>query len=95
MITEIEQFVAMYAPTILLAIGTILNYVKLFQGLRQNASNIMNDPRMVALKKELDSTNEELTLMRSQMADMIRRQGELINELSKVEKYEDRENTKV
>lgn len=34
MITEIEQFVAMYAPTILLAIGTILNYVKLFRGLR-------------------------------------------------------------
>lgn len=89
MITEIEQFVAMYAPTILLAIGTILNYVKLFRGLRQNASNIMNDPKMVALKTELDSTKKELELMRSQIREMVRRQGELINELSKVVKYED------
>ena len=89
MITEIEQFIAMYAPTILLAIGTILNYVKLFRGLRQNASNIMNDPKMVALKEELDSTKEELELMRSQIREMVRRQGELINELSKVVKYED------
>lgn len=49
----------------------------------------MNDPKMVALKTELDSTKEELELMRSQIREMVRRQGELINELSKVVKYED------
>lgn len=84
----IEQYIAMYAPTVLMAISTILNYVKVFSGLKSNAANIMNHPKMVALKDELESTKQELALMRSQMQEMIDRQGQLINELSKVEKYE-------
>lgn len=84
----IEQYIAMYAPTVLMAISTILNYVKVFSGLKNNAGTIMNHPKMTALREELESTKQELTLMRSQMQEMIERQGQLINELSKVEKYE-------
>lgn len=90
--TEIYEIVALYAPTVLLALGTIINYVKIFVGLKNNASNIMNDPKMIALKKELTATQEELALMRSQVNEMVRRQGELINEMSKVVKYEDGKN---
>lgn len=84
----IEQYIATYAPTVLMAISTILNYVKVFSGLKNNANAIMKHPNMVALQNELESTKQELTLMRSQMQEMIERQGQLINELSKVEKYE-------
>lgn len=84
----IEQYIAMYAPTVLMAISTILNYVKVFSGLKNNASAIMKHPNMIALQNELESTKQELALMRSQMQEMIERQGQLINELSKVEKYE-------
>lgn len=90
--TEIYEIVALYAPTVLLALGTIINYVKIFVGLKNNASNIMNDPKMIALKTELTTTKEELALMRSQVNEMVRRQGELINEMSKVVKYEDGKN---
>jgi len=90
--TEIYEIIALYAPTVLLALGTILNYVKIFVGLKNNASNIMNDPKMIALKTELTTTKEELALMRSQVNEMVRRQGELINEMSKVVKYEDGKN---
>ena len=90
--TEIYEIVALYAPTVLLALGTIINYVKIFIGLKNNASNIMNDPKMIALKNELTATQEELALMRSQVNEMVRRQGELINEMSKVVKYEDGKN---
>jgi len=90
--TEIYEIVALYAPTVLLALGTIINYVKIFVGLKNNASNIMNDPKMIALKNELTATQEELALMRSQVNEMVRRQGELINEMSKVVKYEDGKN---
>ena len=90
--TEIYEIVALYAPTVLLALGTIINYVKIFVGLKNNANNIMNDPNMIALKKELTATQEELALMRSQVNEMVRRQGELINEMSKVVKYEDGKN---
>lgn len=93
--TEIYEIVALYAPTVLLALGTIVNYVKIFVGLKNNASNIMNDPKMIALKNELATTKEELTLMRSQVNEMVRRQGELINEMSKVVKYEDGKNNQM
>ena len=93
--TEIYEIVALYAPTVLLALGTIINYVKIFVGLKNNANNIMNDPNMIALKKELTATQEELALMRSQVNEMVRRQGELINEMSKVVKYEDGKNNQM
>lgn len=91
----IEQYIAMYAPTVLMAISTILNYVKVISGLRNNAAAIMNHPNMIALQSELKSTKQELALMRNQMQEMIERQGQLINELSKVEKYEVGKNDKM
>ena len=87
---EIYQIIAMYARTVLTALRVIRTWVKVFKGLKDNASNIMNDTRMIALKEELNNTKEQLTTVQSQMAKMIRRQGELINELSKIEKYEDK-----
>ena len=88
---EIYQIIAMYAPTVLTALGVVATLVKVFKGLKDNASNIMNDTRMIALKEELNNTKEQLTTVQSQMAEMIRRQGELINELSKIKKYEDKD----
>lgn len=91
----IEQYIAMYAPTVLMAISIILNYVKVISGLRNNATAIMNHPNMIALQNELKNTKQELALMRNQMQEMIERQGQLINELSKVEKYEVGKNDKM
>lgn len=95
MIEQISYYVSLYAPTVLLAIGTIVNFVKIFKGLRDNAENIMNDPKMVKLRGELDNTKNELAVIKSQLDEMIRRQGQLINEMTKVGEYEDRENDKV
>ena len=95
MIEQISYYVSLYAPTVLLAIGTIVNFIKIFKGLKDNAENIMNDPKMVKLRGELDNTKNELAVIKSQLDEMIRRQGQLINEMTKVVEYEDRENDKV
>lgn len=95
MIDQISYYVSLYAPTVLLAIGTIINFLKIFKGLKDNAENIMNDPKMQALRNELDNSKQELALIKNQLNEMIRRQGQLINELTKVVEYEDRENDKV
>lgn len=95
MIEQISYYVSLYAPTVLLAIGTIVNFIKIFKGLKDNAENIMNDPKMVKLRNELDNTKNELAVIKSQLDEMIRRQGQLINEMTKVVEYEDRENDKV
>ena len=95
MIDQIGYYVSLYAPTVLLVIGTIVNFVKIFKGLKDNAENIMNDPKMQALRTELDNSKQELLVIKSQLNEMIRRQGQLINEMTKVVEYEDRENDKV
>ena len=95
MLEQVWGVIALYAPTVLLAIGTILNYIKIFKGLQNNASNIMNDPKMQALRAELDNSKQELAVIKSQLNEMIRRQGQLINEMTKVVEYEDRENDQV
>ena len=95
MLEQVWGDIALYAPTVLLAIGTILNYIKIFKGLQNNASNIMNDLKMQALRAELDNSKQELAVIKSQLNEMIRRQGQLINEMTKVVEYEDRENDKV
>ena len=95
MLDQISYYVSLYAPTVLLAIGTIVNFLKIFKGLKDNAENIMNDPKMQALRKELDNSKQELSVIKNQLNEMIRRQGQLINEMTKVVEYEDRENDKV
>ena len=95
MLDQISYYVSLYAPTVLLAIGTIVNFLKIFKGLKDNADNIMNDPKMQALRNELDNSKQELSVIKNQLNEMIRRQGQLINEMTKVVEYEDRENDKV
>ena len=95
MLDQISYYVSLYAPTVLLAIGTIINFLKIFKGLKDNAENIMNDPKMQALRNELDNSKQELAVIKNQLNEMIRRQGQLINELTKVVEYEDSKNDKV
>lgn len=78
----------MYAPTIFMALTTLLNYLKTFKLLRTNASSILNEPRMVELRKELNDSKEELKDIKRRLLELTIRESELINELSKVQKYE-------
>lgn len=95
MIEQISYYVSLYTPSVLLAIGTVVNFLKIFKGLRDNAENIMNDPKMQALRTELDNSKQELAVIKSQLDEMIRRQGQLINEMTKVVEYEDSKNDNV
>lgn len=75
---EIKQLVILYAPTVLVAISTVLNYIKVLKGLKQDD-----------LKAELNRTKQMLEAQRNQNQEIIRTQKELINEVSMVVKYED------
>lgn len=78
MITDqITQLIVLYAPTLLTAAATILNYIKIFKGLKQED-----------LKKELERTKELLAQQAKDSAEIKELNRELINEVSKVRKYE-------
>ena len=37
MLDQLSYYVSLYAPTVLLAIGTIVNFLKIFKGIKDNA----------------------------------------------------------
>lgn len=79
MITEqITQMIVLYAPTLLTAAATILNYIKIIKGLKQED-----------LRSELERTRELLSQQAKDNAEIKELNRELINEVSKVRKYED------
>ena len=81
MITEqITQMIVLYAPTLLTAAGTILSFTKIFSGLKNNNKKI---------KTELEKTRELLAQQARDNAELKALNKELINEISKVRKYED------
>ena len=85
---NIKELVAMYAPTILMAISVIMNYLKTFKELKKNVSNIENSKVLTETKKEVAELKEQLSRQAKENLEMKVLQMELINELKKVKKYD-------
>ena len=83
---EIKELIAMYAPTVLMVISVIMNYLKTFKELKKNVSG--NKTETDRLKGEIDSLKEQLTMQAKDNLELKVLQMELINELKKVEKYD-------
>ena len=74
---QIKELVVLYAPTVLMALATIINYIKIIKGLKQED-----------LRSELERTRELLAQQAKDNAEIKELNRELINEVSKVRKYE-------
>lgn len=77
MIEYIKELVILYTPTVFMALATIINYVKIIKGLKQED-----------LRSELARTRELLSQQAKDNAEIKELNRELINEVSKVKKYE-------
>lgn len=85
---EIKELIAMYAPTVLMVVSVIMNYLKTFKELKKNVSNIENSKVLTDTKKEMDYLKELLDMQAKDNLELKVLQMELINELKKVEKYD-------
>ena len=83
---EIKELIAMYAPTVLMVISVIMNYLKTFKELKKNVSG--HETETDRLKGEIDSLKEQLAMQAKDNLQLKVLQMELINELKKVEKYD-------
>lgn len=77
MIEYIKELVILYAPTVFMAVATIINYIKIIKGLKQED-----------LRTELERTRALLEQQARDNAEVKELNRELINEVSKVKKYE-------
>ena len=83
---EIKELIAMYAPTVLMVISVIMNYLKTFKELKKNV--LGNKTETDRLKEEIDSLKEQLAMQAKDNLQLKVLLMENVNELKKVEKYD-------
>lgn len=79
----------MYLPTILMVISTLVSYLQTFKALSENVSLMTENATIKSLVKELKETQDMMKVINQDNTELKRTQKELINEVSKVVKYED------
>lgn len=89
MIETIQQFVVMYAPTVLMAIGTVVSYLTTFKALKTNVREMVDNSTIKGLRAEISENKALLEQVLKDNAELKATERELINELSRVKKYED------
>lgn len=87
-IDKIQEYIALYTPTVLMVVSVIMNYLKTFKELKKNVSNIENSKALTETKQEITELKEQLSLRAKENLELKVLQMELINELKKVKKYD-------
>ena len=85
-IDKIQEYIALYAPTVLMVVSVIMNYLKTFKELKKNV--LGNKTETDRLKGEIDSLKEQLAMQAKDNLELKVIQMELINELKRVKKYD-------
>lgn len=83
---EIKKLIAMYAPTVLMVISVIINYLKTFEELKKNVLGNKNETDR--LKEEIDSLKEQLAMQAKDNLELKCLLMENVSELKKVKKYD-------
>lgn len=89
MIESIKELIVMYAPTVILAVSTVASYLTTFKALKSNVTAMVENKTIKDLRRELEETKALLRQTAQDNAEIKHTQKELINEISKVVKYED------
>lgn len=85
-IDKIQEYIALYAPTVLMVVSVIMNYLKTFKELKKNV--LGNKSETDRLKGEIDSLKEQLALQAKDNLELKALLMENVNELKKVKKYD-------
>lgn len=82
----IKELIAMYAPTVLMVVSVIMNYLKTFKELKKNVLGSKTETDR--LKGEIDSLKEQLAMQAKDNLQLKVLLMENVNELKKVKKYD-------
>lgn len=85
-IDKIQEYIALYAPTVLMVVSVIMNYLKTFKELKRNV--LGNKTETDRLKGEIDSLKEQLAMQAKDNLQLKVLLMENVNELKKVQKYD-------
>ena len=85
-IDKIQEYITLYAPTVLMVVSVIMNYLKTFKELKKNV--LGNKTETDRLKGEIDSLKEQLAMQAKDNLQLKVLLMENVNELKKVKKYD-------
>lgn len=85
-IDKIQEYIALYAPTVFMVVSVIMNYLKTFKELKKNV--LGNKTETDRLKGEIDSLKEQLAMQAKDNLQLKVLLMENVNELKKVRKYD-------
>ncbi len=85
-IDKIQEYIALYAPTVFMVVSVIMNYLKTFKELKKNV--LGNKTETDRLKGEIDSLKEQLAMQAKDNLQLKVLLMENVNELKKVKKYD-------
>ena len=67
---NIKEMILMYAPTILMAVSVILNYLKTFKALKTNVKNMENSKSVKSLNKGIGDLQFEIVSRSKYLIDL-------------------------
>lgn len=85
---QITEMVYMYLPMLTTIIGVLATFIKIGSALKKNVKDFTEDKAIVDLKEDLKNVKKQNEILSSQLSSATARTEELINEISKVKKYE-------
>ena len=89
---QITEMVYMYLPMLTTIIGVLVTFIKIGSALKKNVKDFTEDKTIVDLKEDLKNVKKQNEILSSQLSAATARTEELINEISKVKKYENETN---
>lgn len=89
---QITEMVYMYLPMLTTIIGVLATFIKIGSALKKNVKDFTEDKAIVDLKEDLKNVKKQNEILSSQLSAATARTEELINEISKVKKYENETN---
>ena len=83
---NIKEMILMYAPTILMAVSVILNYLKTFKALKTNVKNMENSKSVKSLNKGIGDLQFEIVSRSKYLVELKQSNEKLMSKIEELNK---------
>ena len=83
---NIKEMILMYAPTILMAVSVILNYLKTFKALKTNVKNMENSKSVKTLNKGIGDLQFEIVSRSKYLVELKQSNEKLMSKIEELNK---------
>ena len=83
---NIKELILMYAPTILMAVSVVLNYLKTFKALKTNVKNMENSKSVKSLNKKIGDLQFEIVSRSKYLVELKQSNEKLMSKIEELNK---------